>query len=203
MKIFGVGKNYLEHVKEFDGVVPTTPVIFTKPDSALLKNNVPLFYPSFTKDIHFEVEIVIRICKNGKNIQKKFASKYYDQIGIGIDFTARDVQMEAKKAGLPWALAKGFDGSAPISKFFPVSDFEDLQNLHFRLEQNGEVKQSGVSSDMIFSFDRIIEHISSFCTLKNGDYIFTGTPAGVGPVKIDDKLECFLEDKKMISMYIK
>ncbi len=203
MKIFGVGKNYLDHVKEFDGVVPTSPVIFTKPDSALLRNNTPLFHPTFTKDIHFEVEIVIRICKNGKNIQEKFASKYYDQIGLGIDFTARDIQMEAKNAGLPWALAKGFDGSAPISKLLPISDFKNLQNIHFTLEQNGELKQSGVSSDMIFSFDRIIEHISNFCTLKNGDLIFTGTPAGVGPVKVNDKLECFLDNKKMISMYIK
>lgn len=203
MKIFGVGKNYLEHVKEFDGIVPETPVIFTKPDTALLKNDAPLYHPDFSNDIHFEVELVIRICKEGKNIKEKFASKYYDQIGIGIDFTARDLQMEAKKAGLPWAMAKGFNGSAPLSSLLPVSEFDNLNELHFTLEQNGVVKQTGISSDMIFSFERIIEHISTFCTLKTGDLIYTGTPSGVGPIKVGDKLECFLEKQKMISMDIK
>ncbi|MDO1448118.1 fumarylacetoacetate hydrolase family protein [Rhodocytophaga aerolata] len=203
MKIFAIGRNYAEHIKELNNERPEEPVIFTKPDTAILKNNAPFYYPDFSKDIHHEVEILLKIDKEGKNIEEKFAHKYYQEIGIGIDFTARDLQQKAKEKGLPWDIAKGFNGSAPISDFIPLSSIADLQNLNFSLKVNGEVKQQGNTSLMLFNFNYIISYLSKFFTLKKGDIIFTGTPKGVGPVKIGDKLECFIEDKNMLSFEVK
>jgi len=203
MKIFAVGRNYTEHIEELNNERPEEPVIFTKPDTALLKNNQPFYYPDFSKDIHHEVELVIKVCKEGKNIQEKFAHKYYDQIGLGIDFTARDLQQKAKEKGLPWAIAKGFNGSAPISVFKPVNDFKDLNNINFSLTVNGEEKQKGSTSLMLFSFDFIISYLSKFFTLKKGDLIFTGTPKGVGAVVVGDKLVGYIEDEKLLEFEIK
>ncbi len=202
MKIFGIGRNYAAHIAELNNERPNEPVIFTKPETALLTRNRPFYYPSFSNDIHFEVEILLKIGKVGKNIDKKFAHTYYDEIGIGIDFTARDLQSKAKEKGLPWAIAKGFNDSAPISKFVPKEDF-DLSNLKFSLKQNGETKQAGNTSLMLFSFDYIISYLSNFFLLKKGDIIFTGTPKGVGPVAIGDKLECFIGTEKMLHVDIK
>lgn len=203
MKIICVGKNYAEHVKEFDNVMPTEPVIFTKPDSALVRPNFPFFYPEFSNNIHFEVELVIRINKVGKNIAEKFAHKYYHEMAIGIDFTARDIQLRAKENGLPWALSKGFDGSAPLSEFREISSYGELNDIRFSLQQNGELRQSGHSVDMLFSVDKIIAYVSSFMTLKKGDLIFTGTPSGVGPIAIDDKLEAFIGEEKLLEVRVK
>jgi acylpyruvate hydrolase len=203
MKIFAIGRNYAEHIKELNNERPDEPVIFTKPDTAILKNNEPFYYPSFSKDIHHEVEILLKIDKEGKNIDEKFASKYYKEIGIGIDFTARDLQQKAKDKGLPWDIAKGFNGSAPISEFIPVEQIKDLHNLNFSLKVNGEYRQQGNTSLMLFSFDYIIAYLSKFFTLKKGDIIFTGTPKGVGPVKTGDKLEAFVEDKSFLSFEVK
>jgi len=203
MKILCIGRNYTEHIKELNNEKPDEPVIFTKPDTALLKNNVPFYYPDFSNDIHHEVEILLKICKEGKYIAPKFAHKYYDAIGLGIDFTARDLQSKAKEKRLPWALAKGFNGSAPISEFLPLKDFSNLENINFSLKINAEVKQAGNTSLMLFRFDEIICYISKFITLKKGDIIFTGTPKGVGPIQKGDKLEGFIEDKKMLDFEIK
>jgi 2-keto-4-pentenoate hydratase/2-oxohepta-3-ene-1,7-dioic acid hydratase in catechol pathway len=203
MKIFAIGRNYAEHIKELNNERPDEPVIFTKPDTAILKNNAPFYYPDFSKDIHHEVEILIKIDKEGKNIEEKFAHKYYQEIGIGIDFTARDLQQKAKEKGLPWDIAKGFNGSAPISDFVPLSSIANLHNLNFSLKVNGELKQQGNTSLMLFNFNYIISYLSKFFTLKKGDIIFTGTPKGVGAVKIGDKLECFIEDKNMLSFEVK
>ena len=203
MKIFGIGRNYAEHIKELGNERPEEPVIFLKPDTALLKNGAPFYYPSFSEDIHHEVEIVIRICREGKNIEEKFAHKYYDQLGIGIDFTARDLQAKAKQKGLPWTLAKGFNGSAPISDMLPLSNFENLQNLQFALEVNGKKKQEGNTSHMIYSFDYLIAYLSKFFTLKKGDLIYTGTPKGVGPVKIGDRLSASIENKNLLDFEVK
>jgi 2-keto-4-pentenoate hydratase/2-oxohepta-3-ene-1,7-dioic acid hydratase in catechol pathway len=203
MKIFAIGRNYAEHIKELNNERPDEPVIFTKPDTAILKNNEPFYYPSFSKDIHHEVEILLKIDKEGKNIDEKFAHKYYKEIGIGIDFTARDLQQKAKDKGLPWDIAKGFNGSAPISEFIPLTEIKDLHNLNFSLKVNGEYKQQGNTSLMLFSFDYIIAYLSKFFTLKKGDIIFTGTPKGVGPVKAGDKLEAFIEDKSFLSFEVK
>ncbi|HEY0770569.1 MAG TPA: fumarylacetoacetate hydrolase family protein, partial [Sphingobacteriaceae bacterium] len=189
MRIFAIGRNYAEHIKELNNERPDEPVIFTKPDTAVIRNNGPFYYPEFSKDIHHEVELVLRISKEGKNIQDKFASKYYDAIGVGIDFTARDLQQKAKEKGLPWDIAKGFNGSAPVSdKFLLVSDFKDLKNINFSLSINGEVRQQGNTSLMLFNFDYIISYLSKFFTLRTGDLIFTGTPKGVGPVQTGDTL---------------
>lgn len=203
MKILCIGRNYLLHVKELANEAPSEPVVFLKPDTALLKNNAPFYYPSFSSEVHFEAELTLRICKEGKNIAEKFASKYYDAIGLGIDFTARDVQDKLKDKNLPWLLAKGFNGSAPVSEFYPVEEYKDMQNLSFSLNINGEEKQKGNSRDMIFSFDKIISYISAYITLKKGDIIFTGTPSGVGPVKIGDTLEGYLEGNKVLQVEIK
>lgn len=204
MRIFAVGRNYAEHIKELNNERPDEPVIFTKPDTALLRNNSPFYHPDFSKDIHHEVELVLRICKEGKNVQEKFAGKYYDAIGIGIDFTARDLQQKAKEKGLPWDIAKGFNGSAPVSdKFIPVSEFKDLKDINFSLSINGEVRQQGNTSLMLFSFDFIISYLSKFFTLRSGDLIFTGTPKGVGPVKIGDTLAAFVEDEKLLEFDVK
>ncbi|MEO1050578.1 MAG: fumarylacetoacetate hydrolase family protein [Bacteroidota bacterium] len=203
MKIVAIGRNYVDHIKELNNEIPDDPVIFTKPDTAVLKNNSPFYYPDFSKDIHYEVEIVLRICKEGKRVQEKFAHKYYDQIGIGIDFTARDIQNKAKEKGLPWALAKGFNHSAPVSKFLPKEEFSNLGDLNFSLTKNDEVAQEGNTSLMMYSFDAIIAYISTFMTLKQGDMIFTGTPKGVGPIAIGDKLTAYIEDKRMLDVEIK
>lgn len=203
MKIFAVGRNYAEHIAELNNERPDEPVIFTKPDTAILKKNQPFFYPDFSEDVHYEVELVLKIGREGKNIQEKFAHKYYDQIGLGVDFTARDLQQKAKEKGLPWDLAKGFNGSAPISDFKSIGDFSDLQNINFKLEVNGEQRQLGNTSHMLFSFDYIISYLSRFFTLKKGDLVFTGTPKGVGAVNVNDRLEGFIEDEKLLDFVVK
>jgi 2-keto-4-pentenoate hydratase/2-oxohepta-3-ene-1,7-dioic acid hydratase in catechol pathway len=169
-----------------------------------LRNNAPFYYPDFSKDVHFEVELVLRICKEGKNIEEKFAHKYYDAIGVGVDFTARDLQTKAKEKGLPWDIAKGFNGSAPISdKFLPIASFGDLKNINFSLQVDGETKQQGNTSFMLFSFDYIILYLSRFFTLKTGDLIFTGTPKGVGPVKVGNVLSAYVEQEKLLEFEVK
>jgi len=203
MKIICIGRNYIDHAKELKNPIPTEPVFFLKPDSSLLKRNRPFFYPDFSNNIHYEVEIVVNICKVGKNIKKEFAHTYYDKIAIGIDFTARDLQKKLKEKGLPWAKAKGFDNAAPISPFVQLSDYTDIDNINFHLEINGESVQKGNSGEMIFKVDELIVYLSKFMTLKTGDLIFTGTPAGVGPIKIGDYLEAFIEDKKMMHVRVK
>lgn len=204
MRIFAIGRNYAEHIKELSNERPDEPVIFTKPDTAVLRNNAPFYYPEFSKDVHHEVELVLRICKEGKNIQEKFASKYYDAIGVGIDFTARDLQQKAKEKGLPWDIAKGFNGSAPISdKFIPVAQFADPANINFSLQIDGSTKQQGNTSLMLFSFDYIIHYLSKFFTLRTGDLIFTGTPKGVGPVKVGNVLSAYIENEKLLEFEIK
>lgn len=203
MKIFCVGLNYVDHVKEFGGQIPDKPVIFSKPETALLRNNEPFYYPNFTQEIDYETELVVKINKEGKYIEPKFAHKYYDEVALGIDFTARDLQKELKAKGHPWDLAKGFNGSAPISEFIPINQFESIQNLNLKLLINDKIVQKGNTSDMIFKVDEIISFLSKYFLLKKGDLIFTGTPVGVGPIKIGDKLEAFLEDKKMLDFDIK
>ncbi len=203
MKIIAIGRNYAEHAKELNNPVPTVPVIFLKPDTALLRENKAFYHPDFSQDIHHEIEVVLKVCKEGKNISEKFASNYYDEIGLGVDFTARDIQSRHKEKGLPWELAKAFDGSAPVSNFIPKSEFTDLYNLDFKLEINGEVRQHGNTKDLLFSFERIITFVSQYITLKKGDLIFTGTPQGVGKVNIGDHLEAFLEGKRMLDFYVK
>ena len=204
MKIIAIGRNYAAHIAELNNERPTEPVIFMKPDTAILRNNDPFYFPEFSDNIHFEVELLIKISRNGKYIEKKFAHKYFDEIGIGIDFTARDLQQKCKEKGLPWEIAKGFNGSAPIStQFLPKSDFADVTNINFSLHQNDTLKQSGNTSMMLFDFGDILEHVTKYFTLKQGDIIFTGTPAGVGPITIGDKLTAFIEDKKMLEVEIK
>jgi len=204
MRIFAVGRNYVEHIEELNNQRPDEPVIFTKPDTALLKNNAPFYYPSFSKDVHHEVELVLKICKDGKNIVEKFAHKYYDRIGIGVDFTARDLQAKIKAKSLPWDIAKGFDGSAPVSsKFIPVGDFKDVRNINFHLNVDGDLKQKGNTSLMLFSFDYIISYLSGFFTLRVGDLIFTGTPKGVAPVTIGNQLTAYIEDEKLLEFEVK
>jgi acylpyruvate hydrolase len=203
MKIICVGRNYSEHIKELNNATTEDPIIFFKPDTAVLKNNAPFYYPEISSDIHYEAELVIRIAKEGKNIEERFSHKYYEEIGVGIDFTARDLQKKAQEKGLPWALAKGFNGSAPISNFVSKSKFADINSINFSLKQNGELKQKGNSSQMIHSIDKVISFISKYITLKNGDLIYTGTPSGVGPVKVGDVLELFLEEEKMLECEVK
>lgn len=204
MRIFAIGRNYAEHIKELNNERPEEPVIFTKPDTAILRNNAPFYYPDFSKDIHYEVELVLRISKEGKNIQEKFASKYFDAIGIGVDFTARDLQQKAKEKGLPWDIAKGFNGSAPISdKFIPVGDFKNLQDINFSLDVDGVNKQQGNTSLMLFNFDYIIAYLSQFFTLRTGDLIFTGTPKGVGPVIVGNKLSAAIEGETLLEFEVK
>ncbi|GEM68334.1 2-hydroxyhepta-2,4-diene-1,7-dioate isomerase [Sphingobacterium mizutaii NBRC 14946 = DSM 11724] len=203
MKIIAVGRNYIDHAKELNNPVPEKPVIFMKPDTAVLKDNKDFYYPEFSKDVHYEVELVIRVCNEGKHVSKKFAHKYYDAIGLGIDFTARDVQSELKAKGLPWELAKAFDHSAVVGELIAKDQITDLQSLDFSLQKNGETVQEGNSKDMIFDFDSLITFVSQYITLRKGDLIYTGTPAGVGPVQIGDKLEGFLEGKSMFTCQIK
>jgi len=203
MKIICIGRNYIDHAKELKNPVPEKPVFFMKPDSALVVRNRPFFYPDFSNDVHHELELVIRIERLGRSIPEKFAGRYYSEVALGVDFTARDIQAEMKKKGLPWEIAKGFDYSAPVSEFIPLAELGDPGNLDFHLDLNGNEVQKGNSGDMIFSFDRIISYVSGFMTLKTGDLIFTGTPAGVGPVKINDHLECYLKDRKLMDFYVK
>jgi len=204
MRIFAIGRNYAEHIKELNNERPDEPVIFTKPDTAVLRNNAPFYYPDFSKDVQYEVELVLRICKEGKNIEEKFAHKYYDAIGVGVDFTARDLQTKAKEKGLPWDIAKGFNGSAPISeKFLPLASFGDLKNINFSLQVDGETKQQGNTSFMLFSFDYIILYLSRFFTLRTGDLIFTGTPKGVGPVKVGNVLSAYVEQEKLLEFEVR
>ncbi len=203
MKIICIGRNYTEHAKEMNAAVPTEPVFFLKPDTAIIKDNQPFYYPDFSKEIHHEVELVLKINKPGKNIELLFANKYYDEIGIGIDFTARDIQAKCKEKGLPWEKAKAFDGSAPIGKFIDKKKIADLNNLNFNLKINGSTVQIGNSKDLLFSFDTVIAYVSKFITLKTGDLIYTGTPEGVGPVKIGDKLEASIENESLLAFEIK
>jgi 2-keto-4-pentenoate hydratase/2-oxohepta-3-ene-1,7-dioic acid hydratase in catechol pathway len=203
MKIICIGRNYAEHAKELNNPLPKVPVFFLKPDTCLIQKNQPFFYPDFSDDIHYETEIVVRINKLGKHIQKKFAHTYYSEIGIGIDFTARDLQQKCKENGLPWEISKAFDNAAPISKFLNIENFKDVQNINFHLDINGKTVQNGNIKDMIFSIDDIIEYVSQFITLRIGDLIFTGTPSGVGAVKIGDQLHAFIENESMLKVDIK
>jgi len=203
MKIICVGRNYADHAKELKNDLPTEPVIFMKPKNALLLPGKPLYYPEFTQDLHYECELVVRICKNGKFVQEKFASKYYDEITLGIDYTARDVQKEQQKKGLPWEIAKAFDGSAAVGDFVKVNDDTKIQELDFYLNKNGVTVQTGKTADMIFSVDFLISYISKFFTVNIGDLIFTGTPAGVGPLVGGDKLEGYLGELKVLETGVK
>jgi len=207
MKIICIGRNYAEHIRELNNEIPDEPVIFIKPDSALLRNNAPFFIPEFSKDVHYEVELVIKINKLGKHIPLQFARDYYSEIALGIDFTARDIQSKLKEKGLPWEKAKGFDHSAVISKFIPVEQFgisqnDSIKSLNFSLQKNNEVVQQGNTDFMINNIDEIISHVSQYFTLKIGDYIFTGTPAGVGPVTPGDHLTGFIESTEMFSFQV-
>ena len=203
MKIIAIGRNYAEHAKELNNPVPTLPVIFMKPDTALVKDNKPFYHPDFSEDVHHEIELVLKVCKEGKHISEKFAGSYFDEIGLGIDFTARDIQNKHKEKGLPWELAKSFDDSAPVSTFIPKADFEDLYNIDFKLDINGETRQIGNTKDLIFSFERIIAFVSQYITLKKGDLIFTGTPEGVSKVSVGDHLEGYLSGNKLLNFYVK
>ncbi|MFZ4101458.1 MAG: fumarylacetoacetate hydrolase family protein [Sphingobacterium thalpophilum] len=203
MKIIAIGRNYAEHAKELNNPIPTVPVIFMKPDTAILKDNKPFYPPEFSADIHHEIELVLKISKEGKHIAQKFADSYFDEVGLGIDFTARDIQQKHKEKGLPWELAKAFDHSAPISKFIPKSTFKDLSNLNLRLNLNDNIVQEGNTKDLLFSFEHIISFVSQYITLKKGDLIFTGTPKGVGKVNIGDHLCGYLEDEKLLDFYIR
>jgi 2-keto-4-pentenoate hydratase/2-oxohepta-3-ene-1,7-dioic acid hydratase in catechol pathway len=203
MKIICIGRNYAAHIEELKNEKPGKPVVFLKPDTALLKAGAPFFYPDFSENIHHEVELVLKISKEGKYIQPQFAHRYFDEIGLGIDFTARDLQDQCKAKGLPWEIAKAFNGSAPIGDFKPVSFFADLQDIDFHLEINGEIKQKGNTSLMLFDFATIISYVSQFFTLKKGDLIYTGTPAGVGPVKVGDRLTGFIGTDKMLDFEVK
>jgi len=203
MKIICVGRNYAAHIEELDNEKPKDPVLFLKSDTAILLKKQPFFIPEFSNDIHHEVELLVKINKIGKHIDKKFAHKYYDEIGLGIDFTARDLQSELKEKGLPWEKAKGFDGSAVISNFIPKSTFSNLEDLNFSLEKNNELVQKGNTAYMLWKIDELIEYISKYFTLKIGDVIFTGTPAGVSRVNPNDTLKGFIEDLEMFSIKIK
>ncbi|HEY8929165.1 MAG TPA: fumarylacetoacetate hydrolase family protein [Mucilaginibacter sp.] len=203
MKIIAIGRNYAEHAKELNNPVPGVPVIFMKPETALLKDNKPFYHPDFSEDIHHEIEIVIKISKEGKHISEQFAGNYFEEIGLGVDFTARDIQSKHKEKGLPWELAKAFDNSAPVSKFVPKSQFADLRDINFKLDVNGETRQQGNTSFMLFSFEYIISFVSQYVTLKKGDLIYTGTPQGVAKVSVGDRLEGFIETEKMLDFYVK
>jgi len=202
MKLIGIGRNYTEHIEELKNERPSEPIVFLMPDSALLRNNDNFYYPPYTNDIHHEIEVVLRIDRVGKHIEEKFAPKYYSQIALGIDFTARDLQQKAKDRGLPWTLAKGFDGAAVISEFRPKSDY-DLQNLEFGLEIDNTLVQQGNTKLMLFSFDYIIAYVSSFMTLKKGDLIYTGTPKGVGPISKGNRIKGYLGKERLIDFDVK
>ena len=203
MKIFCVGRNYSEHAKELKNDVPDEPVIFMKPKSALLQPHTPFYYPEFTNELHYECELVLRISKNGKYIQEKFANKYYDAVTAGIDFTARDIQTELKQKGLPWEKAKAWDNSAVIGKWVPFANVKDRSKIPFSLFKNKEKVQEGNSEDMIFDFDYIVSYISNFFSINIGDLIFTGTPAGVGEIVVGDEIEAFMEEQSMLTLEVK
>ncbi|MBX2950488.1 MAG: fumarylacetoacetate hydrolase family protein [Crocinitomicaceae bacterium] len=203
MKIICIGRNYADHAKELKNEIPAEPVFFLKPDTALLKDNEPFYLPEFTTDLHYECEVVVKIAKVGKNIQEKFAHKYYEQISLGIDFTARDLQSKCKEKGLPWEMAKAFDNSAPLSSVFIDKKNVNLNDLKFHLDINGTTVQKGTTNDWIFHIDQVIAYVSRFMTLKTGDLIFTGTPAGVGAVAIGDRLEGYIGDQKMFDFEIR
>ena len=202
MKIICIGRNYSEHAKELNNEVPTEPVLFMKPKTALLLPEKPLYYPEFTDDLHYECEIVVRLCKNGKYIQEKFAPKYYDEVTVGLDFTARDLQQKQKTKGLPWEIAKAFDGSAAVGRFIPITPEMHIQNLDFELKLNDTTVQQGNTKDMLFTVNKIIEYASKFFTLNIGDLIFTGTPAGVGPVSVYDRLDGYLQGEKLLNVQV-
>lgn len=203
MKILAIGQNYVEHNKELNSKNPTEPVVFMKPDTALLKNNKPFFIPDFTDELHYETELIVKINRLGKNIAKKYAHRYYAEIGLGVDFTARDIQRKLKSNGHPWEISKAFDNSAVIGNFIPVSEISDVQNIDFHLDINGKTVQQGNSKDMIFPVDELIAYTSKFFTLKIGDILFTGTPVGVGKVQVGDRLEGYIFDQKMFDFKIK
>lgn len=203
MKIFCVGRNYADHAKELGNEVPDEPVIFMKPKSALLQQHTPFYYPEFTNELHYECELVLRISKNGKYIQEKYASKYYDAVTVGIDFTARDIQDELKKKGLPWEKAKAWDNSAAIGKWIPLTNIKERNNINFTLYKNQEQVQKGNSADMIFDFDYLVSYISNYFSVNIGDLIFTGTPAGVGEIVVGDELEGFIEEETLMQLEIK
>lgn len=203
MKIICIGLNYRQHAQEMGWALPTEPVVFLKPDSSLLKNNKPFFLPGFSENIQYEVEIVVKISKLGKGIEARFAHRYYDELTLGIDITARDIQSRNAKAGMPWELSKCFDGAAPLGRFVPVSQITDPNNIDFRLDINGITVQKSNSSDMIFGIDKIIEYVSQFFTLKTGDLIFTGTPSGVGKLKRNDNLIAYLGNEPLLDFMVK
>jgi len=203
MKIICIGRNYAEHARELGNDVPDEPVIFMKPKSSLQQTHTPFYYPEFTNELHYEVELVLRICKNGKYIQERHASNYYNGITVGIDFTARDIQEECKKKGLPWEKAKAFDNSAAVGKFIDITPAFNKKNINFSLIKSGEKVQEGNSGNMIFNFDKIVSNISQYFSLNIGDLIFTGTPAGVGECVVGDELEAFLEQESLLKVEVK
>ena len=203
MKVIAIGRNYAAHAKELNNPLPSAPVIFMKPDTAVLKDNKPFYLPDFSSDIPYELEVVLKVCKEGKHIAEKFAANYFDEIGLGIDFTARDLQSNLKEKGLPWELAKAFDNSAAISSFTPKAQFPDLNDLQFELKINDQLKQDGNTKNILFSFEKIISFVSQYITLKKGDLIFTGTPEGVGKVFTGDKLEAWLAGTQLLNFEIK
>ncbi|MGL4852572.1 MAG: fumarylacetoacetate hydrolase family protein [Phocaeicola sp.] len=205
MKIFAIGMNYVAHCKELheNETIPTSPVVFMKPDSALLKDSKPFFIPDFTQQMEYETELVVRICRLGKHVAPRFANRYYDAVTVGIDFTARDLQKQLREAGAPWEISKGFDGSAVIGDFVSVEKLADVDNLQFHLDIDGQTVQTGNTADMIFKIDQLISYISQFYTLKIGDLLYTGTPVGVGPVKVGNHLEGYLGDEKLLDFYVR
>ena len=203
MKIFCVGRNYTDHAKELNSEIPDEPVIFMKPKSALLQPHTPFYYPEFTNELHYECELVLRIAKNGKYIQEKFANKYYDAVTAGIDFTARDIQNELKQKGLPWEKAKAWDNSAVIGKWVPFANIKDRHKINFALYKNKELMQTGNSEEMLFDFDYIVSYISNFFSINIGDLIFTGTPAGVGEIVVGDEIEAFMDEQSMLTLDVK
>jgi acylpyruvate hydrolase len=203
VKIICVGRNYLEHARELNNPPPAAPIFFLKHEGCLVRHNRPFFLPDFSNEIHHEVEVVVRINRLGKKIDLRYAGRYYNEVGLGIDFTARDLQKKAKEQGLPWEPSKAFDNSAPVSRFLPLEQVGDIKNLDFYLDINGKTVQKGNTRDMIFPVDEVISFVSQYMTIKTGDILFTGTPAGVGPVYVGDHLEAYLEDRKMLDFYVR
>ncbi len=203
MKIICIGLNYLDHIGESDSTTPSSPVVFIKPDTALLRKNNPFYYPEFSNDIQYEAELVVKVNRVGKHIEKRFASRYYSEVGVGIDFTARDLQRECRSGGLPWEIAKGFDHSAPVGRFLKKDEIDDTSNIRFQLDVNGKTVQKGSTLDMIFSIDEIISYVSRFFTLKIGDLIFTGTPAGAGSVQVGDRLAASVNGEVLLDFTVK
>lgn len=203
MKFFCIGRNYADHARELKNDLPTEPVIFLKPETALILKRQPFFLPAFSQDIHHEIELLVKINRVGKHIEERFAHRYYDELSVGLDFTARDTQQFLKEKGLPWEKAKAFDGSAAVGEWVSKTDLGNLNDLHFHLEKNGEVVQKGHSAHMIFSIDRLVAEVSKYFTLKKGDILFTGTPAGVGPVAAEDVLTAYLGDQKLLELRVK